>query len=217
MSSHEINLEDLQAEISAAENYLKNRPVVGSGSSIRQSYVAPRANSAAVSSELKPISVSLDGPLGTGWSSKFDEFEPSSTEIIANRGTSSRDTRETPNNSSYSYSKAVAGDRVSRAWDASDNLNVNHADTHTAGSQSQAQMHGPSFEPSFNPVQSPGQNSPAQAGRYATEASREQLISRLLAEHGSKSTSAVNNIADREDVLIEKPQPFVMSGQLADM
>jgi hypothetical protein len=234
--SQEINFDDLQREINAAENYLKNRPAASG--SLRQSYAAPTNSNAVTSSESKPVSVSADGPLGaTSWSTQFAEFEssPAQAATIVDEVIASKNAPGTPDSigSNYIGTTGTAwGDNFSTSYTdihaPLGNTNVNsqsHAATEYDATVTQlssslrASAQSTSSRNSMSPqsdaaVSSSGTESGPQTGRYTTEASREELIARLLAEHGAKGsiTESTTSTSGNDS----SQQPFVIDGQIAD-
>ncbi len=170
----EINFDDLQAEISAAEKYLKQGRVAGSAS-MRSSYAAPSSTSRMSSTPVENVSMSADFAQSTAWAQNYDKY--SNQKNIPSQNQSNNDVF-TPD--SIGIGIAAAGD-----GDGDSDGDVYSQPIEPSSRYSQVPISKP-FIPAVTSTST----------RYATEEAREQLIARLLAEHGAiASTSTSNSVA----------------------
>jgi len=237
--AEEINFDDLQREISAAEDYLRSRPQT----TVRASYAAPTSSSATPSD--KNLSSSSDGVLhraAWGNSNQVKAFVAATTNNTS--AVAQPDTPGTPdslaydNNSGnkYRYSDAAAstemqlqklheancGDGVigaSHEWEQGDQaaaVETSYSDIYTRQALAARDENAGAADAEAAAAASQ-EGGP---GRYASEASREELISRLLAEHGSRALSASGATAGSSSAAAaqhqrQEQQPFVVGGQYA--
>ena len=264
--ANEINFDDLQREISAAEEYLKSRPQT----TLRSSYAAPA--SSVVVSNAANVSASSDGKLhGASWTTSKEATmkaavattlqpdTPGTPDSLANNN----DNNNNNNNNSSSGSSSSRNNQQQHKYrygDIAASLEVPPQQLHPgslddddrrpfAARDHEAQawergVQAAAAETSYSDLYTKqistaqhDSNTEAEAavgdavppevyegeGRYASESAREELIARLLAEHGSRSrsasgattTSSVAATPQAKQQQQQQQQPFLVHAQEA--